>query len=73
MVHFEYLEREVHPATSAPALLLPKQDMLILPVVDGRIYISTPGYVCPGRDKAVVKQATHRPLQPHVDQFRGFR
>ena len=43
VVHLEYLEREVHPTTSAPALLLPKQNMLILPVVDGCIYVSSPG------------------------------
>ena len=67
VVYLEYLEWEVHPATSAPALLLAKQDMLILPVVDGCIYVSAPGYVCPGRYKAVVEEATHRPLQPHVD------
>ena len=33
MVYLEYLEWEVHPATSTSALLLSKNDVLILPVV----------------------------------------
>ena len=73
VVYLEYLEWEVHPATRTTALLLPKEDMLILPVVDRGIYVSAPGYVCSGRYKAVVEEGPHRPLQPHVDQFRCFR
>ena len=73
VVNLEYLEWEVHPATCTSALLLPKKDVLILPVVDGCIYVSAFWYICPGRYKAVVEEAPHRPLQPHVDQLRRFR
>ena len=45
MVNLEYLEREVHPAPRTSALLLPKKDVLILPVVYRSVYVGPLQYV----------------------------
>jgi hypothetical protein len=59
MVNFVELEGEVFAATVAQPLLLPVEDVLVLPVWYGRVYVSPAGYIRPGRDIAVAEEATH--------------
>ena len=49
VVYLKYLEREVHPATSAPALLFAVEDVLVLTVRDRRVYVRASRYVRAGR------------------------
>ena len=73
MVYLKYLEREVHPATYAVSLLLSKEDVLVLAIGLGLLYVGPLGNVGPGGDIAVVKQTAHGLLEPDFDQFHGLR
>ena len=72
MVYLKYLEGEVHTATCTTALLLPKEDVFVLTVVYGSVNIRAPGDVGAGSDIAMMKEASHCLLEPHIHQFNRF-
>ena len=73
VVNGEVAEGEHHPTAVAQALLLPVEDVLVLPVGDGSLDVRPSRNVRTGGDIAVMKQAAHGLLEPHVDQFHGLR
>ena len=59
VVNLKHLEREIHLATAAFARLLPVEDVLVLSVVLGSVYVRSARYVRSVGHQPIVKQATH--------------
>ena len=55
MVNLEYLEGEVHLATGAYPFLLAVEDVLVLPVMPGNVYVCPLGIVGPYSDLSVME------------------
>ena len=73
VIDLEDPERKLRPAAVAHPFLLAEQDVLVLAVGNGRLDVGAARDVRAGGDVAVVKQAAHGLLEPHVDQLDGFR
>jgi hypothetical protein len=59
MVNLEYAERELTFTTVADTLLPAEEDVLVLSIVPGRLYVRAPGNILSGRAAAIMKQTTH--------------
>ena len=66
MVHLQVSEFEGGSASSAMALLLAKENVLVLTVRPWCVDVGA------GGDQTVVKQAAHGLLEPYIDQLHGF-
>ena len=59
MVNLQMAELKSGAAAPAASLLMPKQDMLVLPIRTRRVNVGAAGYVGAGRYQTVVKQVAH--------------
>ena len=72
VVNGEVAEGEHHPTAVAQAFLLAEEHVLILAVVLRGVNVRTPGDVGTGGHIAMMKEAAHCLLEPHIHQFNSL-